>query len=92
MDDQILALFGLSVEQLAVVSGVTLAIVEWLKSRFPEVFTGWVTTLSAFGVSALVSLKLVYPDWEKVLALTVISVLLSGGAKLLIKKAGIGTS
>lgn len=83
---EILIMFGLTMEQVGFVSGVVLLLCEVLKGKFPTVFTGWKTDAAAIVIAGLASIKMVYPDWTAVVALTLAAWLLPAGVHKMIKR------
>ena len=88
MEEQLLTLFGVTVEQLVLVTGVVLLAVEYLKREFPEKITGWTTRIVALVVAFAISTKLLYPNWEGIATLTIAAFILPSGIKSLVKKGG----
>lgn len=92
MDEQVLNLFGITLEQLLLVSAVVLFAVESAKKLFPTYIDGAKTIALSAVFSFAVAWKVAYPNWEHVIALAVLTVLASAGTKSLIKKAGTGNT
>ncbi len=86
METELLTLFGVSVEQLAFVSGVVLFVIQWLKGEFPEQVKGWTTRLIALTVAFALSAEMLLPDYKAVIALALLSFMVPGGAKGFAKK------
>jgi len=89
METELLTLFGVSVEQIALVSGVVLLAVEYLKREFKGTaweITEWKTKVIAFAVAFGISAKLLYPDWGAIITLAIASFILPSGLKSLVKK------
>lgn len=83
---QILGLFGVQVEYYLAAVAVLFPVVEGLKGFFPKFFTGWKTRVAMIVVSFGISAKLLLPDWEKVVVLTIATSLASNVAHLILKK------
>lgn len=83
---EILEIFGVTIEQVAVVSAIVMLVLEFLKGQFPTFFNGWKTVVAAFVIGFAASLKLVYPDWGAMIALTVAAYILPAGAHKIIKR------
>jgi len=61
-------LFGVSLEHLIGLGGMTYLVVEAAKKRLPDVFQGGAKTMAlAFAIAFGLSLKMFYPDWETVI-------------------------
>ncbi len=89
MEGQVLTLFGVTVEQLAIVSGVVLLAVEYVKRELKGTtweIKGWLTRVVALVVAFGISVKLLYPDWTGIVVLAIGSFILPSGLKSLVKK------
>lgn len=82
---EILNMFGITMEQALKVSAVVFAVSQWVKGQWPTIFFGWRTIAVAFAVGLLMSVKLVYPNWESIAALTVAGYVFSVGAHKTLK-------
>ena len=66
-------LFGVSLEHLIGLGGMTYLVVEAAKKRLPEVFKGGYKTMVLAAATAFaLSLKMFYPNWETVIVGTIL--------------------
>jgi hypothetical protein len=62
--NELLNYFGFSVEQFVGISIAVWLIIEWIKTRWSDFFTGgWKTQIMAGVVSLGINIKVFYPDW-----------------------------
>lgn len=72
-NEQILGLFGLSLEGLITISGLVYYLVEAAKGKWPSVFLGGIRTdFLGLALSFALSWKMFYPSWEPIIAATVL--------------------
>lgn len=83
---ELLDVFGVTMEQVGIVSAIVFLVMEFLKGQFPGFFTGWKTLVTALAIGMLASVKLVYPDWGAVITLSIAAYILPVGVHKMIKR------
>lgn len=84
--EQIAQIFGITIEQIALVAGIVFFVVEFLKGKFPKFIKGIVTDISAVVIGLGISIAIAHPNWAHIIALTGAAWMFPAGAHKMVNR------